>query len=82
MIKLYLTPGTRAGRVAWLEIARDANVEHLLIYHSIPTPRNALMERVFFRPIEGVFENYSLSDDGTRVIMPVGNDDIFIDEIN
>ena len=64
------------------EIARDANVEHLLIYHSIPTPRNALMERVFFRPIEGVFENYSLSDDGTRVIMPVGNDDIFIDEIN
>jgi len=64
------------------EIARDVNVEHLLIYHSIPTPRNALMERVFFRPIEGVFENYSLSDDGTRVIMPVGNDDIFIDEIN
>ena len=64
------------------EIARDANVEHLLIYHSIPTPRNALMERVFFRPIEGVFENYSLSDDGTRVIMPVGNDDISIDEIN
>ena len=64
------------------EIARDANVEHLLIYHSIPTPRNTLMERVFFRPIEGVFENYSLSDDGTRVIMPVGNDDIFIDEIN
>jgi len=64
------------------EIAREANVEHLLIYHSIPTPRNALMERVFFRPIEGVFENYSLSDDGTRVIMPVGNDDIFIDEIN
>ena len=64
------------------EIARDANVEHLLIYHSIPTPRNALMERVFFRPIEGVFENYSLSDDGTRVVMPVGNDDIFIDAIN
>ena len=63
------------------EIARDANVEHLLIYHSIPTPRNALMERVFFRPIEGVFENYSLSDDGTRVIMPVDNDEIIIDQI-
>ena len=64
------------------EIARDANVEHLLIYHSIPTPRNALMERVFFRPIEGVFENYSLSDDGTRIIMPVGANEIFIDQIN
>ena len=64
------------------EIARDANVEHLLIYHSIPTPRNALMERVFFRPIEGVFKNYSLSDDGTRIIMPVGANEIFIDQIN
>ena len=30
------------------EIARDANVKHLLIYHSIPTPRNKIMEDVFF----------------------------------
>ena len=64
------------------EIARDANVKHLLIYHSIPTPRNTLMERVFFRPIEGIFEDYTLSDDGTRVIMPVGNNEIVIDKIN
>ncbi len=64
------------------EIARDANVKHLLIYHSIPTPRNTLMERVFFRPIEGIFNNYTLSDDGTRVIMPIGNDEIIIDQIN
>ena len=64
------------------EIARDANVKHLLIYHSIPTPRNNLMERVFFRPIEGIYEDYTLSDDGTRVIMPVGNNEIVIDKIN
>tara|TARA_B100001063_G_scaffold131541_1_gene122949 strand:+ start:90 stop:1145 length:1056 start_codon:yes stop_codon:yes gene_type:complete len=64
------------------EIARDANVKHLLIYHSIPTPRNSLMERVFFRPIEGVFDEYSLSDDGTRVVMPVDNNEIVIDQIN
>ena len=64
------------------EIARNANVQHLLIYHSIPTPRNTLMERVFFRPIEDVFENYSLSDDGTRVTMPVDNNEIIIDKIN
>ena len=64
------------------EIARDANVKHLLIYHSIPTPRNSLMERVFFRPIESIFEDYSLSDDGTRVIMPVNNNEILIDKIN
>ena len=64
------------------EIARDANVKHLLIYHSIPTPRNNLMERVFFRPIEGIYEDYTLSDDGTRVVMPVGNNEIVIDKIN
>ena len=64
------------------EIARDANVNHLLIYHSIPTPRNTLMERVFFRPIEDIFEDYSLSDDGTRVTMPIDSNEIIIDKIN
>ena len=64
------------------EIARDANVKHLLIYHAIPTPRNKIMEDVFFRPLVGVFDYYTLSDDGTRVIMPVGSDEIIIDQIN
>ena len=40
------------------------------------------MEKVFFRPIEGVYEDYTLSDDGTRVIMPIGNNEIVIDKIN
>ena len=64
------------------EIARDANVKHLLVYHSIPTPRNKIMEDVFFRPLDGVFDEYTLSDDGTRVVMPVGTDEIIIDQIN
>ncbi len=64
------------------EIARDANVKHLLIYHSIPTPRNALMERVFLRPIENIFKDHTLSDDGTIVVMPVENNEIIIDKIN
>ena len=64
------------------EIARDANVKHLLIYHSIPTPRNKIMEDVFFRPLDGIFAEYTLSDDGTRVIMPVGTDEIIIDQID
>ena len=64
------------------EIARDANVKHLLIYHSIPTPQNTVMEKVFFRPLEGKFEDYTLSDDGTRVVMPVETNDIIIDQIN
>ena len=64
------------------EIARDANVKHLLIYHSIPTPQTSIMEKVFFRPIDKIFNEYTLSNDGTRVIMPIGSDEILIDEIN
>ena len=64
------------------EISRDANVKQLLIYHAIPTPRNKIMEDVFFRPLDGVFGDYTLSDDGTRVIMPVGSDEVIIDQIN
>ena len=30
----------------------------------------------------GIFDHYTLSDDGTRVIMPVGSDEIIIDQIN
>ena len=40
------------------------------------------MEDVFFRPLAGVFDEYMLSDDGTRVIMPVGSDEVIIDQIN
>ena len=76
-IQDYHTTITEAG-----EIARDANVKHLLIYHSIPTPRNKIMEDIFFRPLEGIFDEYTLSDDGTRVIMPVESDEIIIDQIN
>ena len=64
------------------EIARDANVKHLLIYHSIPTPQTSIMEKVFLRPIDNIFNEYTLSNDGTRVIMPIGSDEILIDEIN
>jgi len=40
------------------------------------------MERVFFRPIENVFKDYTLSDDGTRIVMPIDNREIIIDKIN
>ena len=44
--------------------------------------RDRIMEDVFFRPLIGVFDHYTLSDDGTRVIMPVGSDEVIIDQIN
>ena len=63
-----------------LERGREINKTKAKV--PIPTPRNTIMEKVFFRPLAGVFNDYTLSDDGTRIIMPVGNNEILIDQIN
>tara|TARA_B100000214_G_scaffold139705_1_gene99773 strand:+ start:107 stop:1162 length:1056 start_codon:yes stop_codon:yes gene_type:complete len=76
-IQDYHTPINQAG-----EIARDANVKHLLIYHAIPSPNNTIMEKVFYRPLKGIYEDFTPSVDGTRIILPIGTNKILIDEIN
>ena len=76
-IQDYHTPINQAG-----EIARDANVKHLLIYHAIPSPNNKIMEKVFYRPLKGIYKDFTASVDGTRIILPIGTKEILIDEIN
>ena len=76
-IQDYHTPISQAG-----EIARDANVKHLLIYHAIPSPNNTIMEKVFYRPLKGIYKDFTASVDGTRIILPIGTNEILIDEIN
>ena len=76
-IQDYHTPIDQAG-----EIARDANVKHLLIYHAIPSPNNTIMEKVFYRPLKGIYKDFTASVDGTRIILPIGTNEILIDEIN
>tara|TARA_Y100001936_G_C16013933_1_gene635291 strand:+ start:311 stop:1366 length:1056 start_codon:yes stop_codon:yes gene_type:complete len=76
-IQDYHTPINQAG-----EIARDANVKHLLIYHAIPSPNNTIMEKVFYRPLKGIYKDFTASVDGTRIILPIGTNEILIDEIN
>ena len=71
------TPISQAG-----EIARDANVKHLLIYHAIPSPNNTIMEKVFYRPLKGIYKDFTASVDGTRIILPIGTNEILIDEID
>ena len=76
-IQDYHTPINQAG-----EIARDANVKHLLIYHAIPSPNNKIMEKVFYRPLKGIYKDFTASVDGTRIILPIGTNEILIDEID
>ena len=63
-------------------IAKEANVKHLVFYHLTPAPRNDIMAKIFTRGVSDVFEEWTLSDDGTMVVLPVGSEEIQISNLN
>ena len=63
------------------EIANLANVKHLIFYHLTPAPRNRITEIIFLRGVDEVREEWTLSRDGTMVVLPVGSGDINILEL-
>ena len=63
------------------EIANLANVKHLIFYHLTPAPRNYITETMFLRGVDEVREEWTLSNDGTMVVLPVGTDEIIISNI-
>jgi ribonuclease Z len=64
------------------ESANLANVKHLIFYHLTPAPRNALMERMFFRGVNDVRKDWTAAKDGTMVVLPLGSDEIIVTKIN
>ena len=64
------------------EIANQANVKHLVFYHLTPAPRNALMESMFVRGVNDIRKEWTLSKDGTLVILPLNSEKIEITKIN
>ena len=63
------------------EIANLANVKHLIFYHLTPAPRNYITEAIFLRGVDEIREGWTLSNDGTMVVLPVGTDEIIISKI-
>ena len=59
-------------------IANQANVDHLVFYHLVPYPRNNLMAEIFVRGVDDIRENWTLSKDGTLVVLPLNSDSIEI----
>ena len=59
-------------------IANQANVDHLVLYHLVPYPRNKLMAEIFVRGVDDIRENWTLSKDGTLVVLPLNSDSIEI----
>jgi len=64
------------------EIANKANVKHLVFYHLNPAPRNSIMENMFVRGVNDIRGDWTLSKDGTMVILPFNSDKIEITKIN
>ena len=76
-IQNYHTAAVDAAKLAKL-----ANVGHLVLYHLLPAPRNAIMEDVFLRGVKDEFSNYILSKDGTMIVLPTNSDEIVIKHVN
>ena len=63
------------------EIARDAEVRHLLYYHIVPPLLLAPMETIFLEGVEDVYDGpVTLGRDGTLILMESGSDTIEVQE--
>ena len=60
------------------EIANKANVKKLVFYHLTPAPRNYIQEIMFIRGVDEVRKEWTLVDDGTLVILPVGSEEVIV----
>jgi len=64
------------------DIANKANVDHLVFYHLVPAPRNNLMSKMFVRGVNEIRKDWTISSDGTMVVLPFNSDEIIISSIN
>lgn len=71
-----------ASPVEVAEIARDANVGHLLYYHVIPPLILPGMEAAWLQGVDEVYPDYTLGEDGTSVSLPAGSKEIILTEIS
>jgi ribonuclease Z len=62
--------------------ANEANVTHLVLYHLVPAPNTFISKNMFTRGMNDVRKEWTLSEDGTMVILPLNSKDIIISSIN
>jgi ribonuclease Z len=75
-------PSYHATPVEAAEIARDAQVRHLLLHHIVPPLVVPGAEAAFVEGVADVFEGaVTLTRDGTRVSLPAGSDRISVTEL-
>ena len=62
--------------------ANEANVTHLVLYHLVPAPSTFISKSMFTRGMNDIRKEWTLSEDGTMVILPLNSKDIIISNIN
>ncbi len=72
-------PSYHTTPVQAAEVANEAGVKLLVLYHLNPPPPNRLVERVFTRGVERARQGrWLLGDDGTLVALPIGSNAISV----
>jgi len=65
-----------------VEMARDAGVEALVMTHLVPAPRNRMMEWMFLRGTDGIWDGeVILAKDGMHIGLPANSTELVIDEL-
>ena len=79
----YDIQGYHASPIEAAQAANEANVKELIFYHLVPAPRNFIAKLIFVRGVSEVRpDNWTLADDGTMAILPVGSEKVEITNIN
>lgn len=76
-------PSYHATPVEAAEVANEAGVRLLVLYHLAPPPTNVLLERVFVRGVDAVrSDGVVLGDDGLVVDLPAGTEEVGVEHID
>jgi ribonuclease Z len=65
------------------EVANEANVTELVLYHLVPAPPNKVAEWVFMRGVDNVRSSgVTVGYDGLTYILPIDSKDIYQEDLN
>lgn len=65
------------------EVANEANVKELVLYHLVPAPPNKVAEWAFMRGVKEVRSiGVTVGYDGLTFTLPIGSEDIYEEDLN
>ena len=65
------------------EVANEANVKELVLYHLVPAPPNKVAEWAFMRDVKEVRSTgVTVGYDGLTFTLPIGSEDIYQEDLN